>query len=65
MQVVEHPQTSRDEITVILGALFVGGVIRMMRASEWTAPAWWVYKYSLLYLALRFVAMAADRKIHF
>ena len=50
---------------VILGALFIGGVIRMMRASEWTAPAWWVYKYSLLYLALLFVAMAADRKIHF
>jgi len=50
---------------VILGAPFIGGVIRMMRASEWTAPAWWVYKYSLLYLALLFVAMAADRKIHF
>jgi heme o synthase len=50
---------------VILGALFIGGLIRMMRASEWTGPAWWVYKYSLLYLALLFVAMAADRKIHF
>jgi protoheme IX farnesyltransferase len=49
----------------ILGALFIGGIIRMMRAAEWTAPAWWVYKYSLLYLALLFVAMAADRKIHF
>jgi protoheme IX farnesyltransferase len=50
---------------VILGALFIGGIIRMMRAAEWTGPAWWVYKYSLLYLALLFVAMAADRKIHF
>jgi protoheme IX farnesyltransferase len=50
---------------VILGALFVGGLVRMMRASDWTAPAWWVYKYSLLYLALLFVAMAVDRKIHF
>ena len=50
---------------IILGALFIGGLIRMMRASEWTAPAWWVYKYSLLYLALLFVAMAADRKIPF
>lgn len=50
---------------VILGALFLGGLIRMMRAADWTAPAWWVYKYSLLYLALLFVAMAADRKIHF
>jgi protoheme IX farnesyltransferase len=50
---------------VILGALFVGGLVRMMRASDWTAPAWGVYKYSLLYLALLFVAMAVDRKIHF
>ncbi|MDP9176622.1 MAG: heme o synthase [Gemmatimonadota bacterium] len=49
----------------LLGALFIGGLIRMMRAADWTAPAWWVYKYSLLYLALLFVAMAADRKIHF
>jgi len=50
---------------VVLGALFLGGVVKMMRASDWTAAAWWVYKYSLLYLALLFVAMAADRKIHF
>jgi len=48
----------------VLGAILLGGVIRMMRAKEWTAPAWWVYKYSLLYLALLFVAMAVDRKIH-
>ena len=47
----------------VLGAILLGGVIRMMRAKEWTAPAWWVYKYSLLYLALLFVAMAVDRKI--
>jgi len=47
----------------ILGAVLLGGVIRMMRATDWTAPAWWVYKYSLLYLALLFVAMAVDRKI--
>jgi protoheme IX farnesyltransferase len=47
----------------LLGALLLGGVIRMMRAKDWTAPAWWVYKYSLLYLALLFVAMAVDRKI--
>lgn len=47
----------------LLGALLLGGVIRMMRAKDWTAPAWWVYKYSLLYLALLFVAMVVDRKI--
>lgn len=48
---------------VVLGLILLGGVIRMRAAKEWTAPAWWVYKYSLLYLALLFVAMAADRKI--
>jgi protoheme IX farnesyltransferase len=49
----------------ILGGLLLFGLIRMIRANEWTAPAWWVYKYSLLYLALLFVAMAVDRKIQF
>lgn len=49
----------------ILGGILLFGLIRMMRATEWTAPAWWVYKYSLLYLALLFVAMAVDRKISF
>jgi protoheme IX farnesyltransferase len=48
---------------VILGLLLLRGIIRMRSAADWTAPAWWVYKYSLLYLALLFVAMVADRKI--
>jgi len=48
---------------LILGGLMLFGIIRMMRAEDWTARAWWLYKYSLLYLALLFVAMAADRKI--
>jgi len=48
---------------LILGALMLVGIIRMMRARDCTARAWWLYKYSLLYLALLFVAMAADRKI--
>ena len=47
----------------VLGLILLGGIIRMQRASDWTAPAWWVYKYSLLYLALLFVAMAVDKKI--
>jgi protoheme IX farnesyltransferase len=47
----------------VLGLILLGGVIRMRAATDWTAPAWWVYKYSLLYLALLFVAMAADRQI--
>jgi protoheme IX farnesyltransferase len=48
---------------VVLGLLLLQGIVRMRAAKEWTAPAWWVYKYSLLYLALLFVAMAVDRKI--
>jgi protoheme IX farnesyltransferase len=47
----------------ILGLILLYGIVRMRMASEWTAPAWWVYKYSLLYLALLFVAMAIDRKV--
>ena len=48
---------------IVLGSLLIWGLIRMMMAADWTAPAWWVYKYSLLYLALLFVAMVIDRKI--
>ena len=29
---------------VVLGGLLILGIIRMMRAAEWTAPAWSVYK---------------------
>src|SRR6185437_6335382 len=48
---------------LILGGILLGGVIRVARATDWTAPAWWVYKYSLLYLALLFLAMVIDRKV--
>jgi protoheme IX farnesyltransferase len=50
-----------------LGGLLMWGVLRVLWAARagapWTAPAWWVYKYSLLYLALLFVAMAVDRAV--
>jgi protoheme IX farnesyltransferase len=46
-----------------LGGVLLWGVVRVMRAEQWTAPAWWVYKYSLLYLALLFVAMVVDRQL--
>jgi protoheme IX farnesyltransferase len=46
-----------------LGGALLWGVIRMRRSTPWTGPAWWVYKYSLLYLALLFVAMAVDVKV--
>ena len=45
-----------------LGGTLFWGVIRMRRTKPWTGAAWWVYKYSLLYLALLFVAMVIDRK---
>ncbi|HEU4565720.1 MAG TPA: protoheme IX farnesyltransferase, partial [Gemmatimonadaceae bacterium] len=48
---------------VVLDALLVGGIVRMMRAREWVKPAWWVYGYSLLYLALLFAAMVVDRAL--
>ncbi|HXY30619.1 MAG TPA: heme o synthase [Gemmatimonadaceae bacterium] len=47
----------------LLGLALVGGIARMMRAERWTEPAWSLYKFSLLYLALLFAAMAADRAI--
>ena len=44
-----------------LGGWLLLGVIRVMRAADFVKPAWSVYKYSLLYLALLFAAMAIDR----
>ena len=46
-----------------LGGTLLWGVIRMRRAKPWTGAAWWVYKYSLLYLALLFAAMVIDKKV--
>ena len=52
---------------IVLGALLMWGVLKVLWAAQknepWTGPAWWVYKYSLLYLALLFVAMGVDRAI--
>ena len=46
-----------------LGAWLLAGVIRIRRAEMWTKIAWKVYKFSLLYLALLFVAMVVDRRV--
>ena len=52
---------------IVLNALLAGGIAKMLLAARagkpWSGPAWWVYKYSLLYLALLFLAMAVDRAI--
>jgi protoheme IX farnesyltransferase len=48
---------------VILGGMFFADVIRVIRAEEWAKPAWRLYKFSLLYLALIFAAMVVDRVV--
>ena len=48
---------------LVLGALLLIGVLRVRSTLEWAAPAWRVYRFSPLYLALLFVAMAVDRRI--
>jgi protoheme IX farnesyltransferase len=48
---------------VVLGAIFLWGVARVMTRSEWIPAAWWLYRFSLLYLALLFAAMVLDRVI--
>ena len=45
----------------VLGAMLLAGIVRVMRTADWVKPAWSVYKFSLLYLALLFAAMALDR----
>jgi protoheme IX farnesyltransferase len=52
---------------IVLGGLLLRGVLQIRsldaRGESWTGKGWWTYKYSLLYLALLFVAMVVDRAI--
>ncbi|MEO6528599.1 MAG: heme o synthase [Gemmatimonadaceae bacterium] len=48
-------------MAAVLGAWLRVGVLKVMRASDFVKPAWSVYKFSLLYLALLFAAMVVDR----
>jgi protoheme IX farnesyltransferase len=50
-------------IAALLGAWLLAGVLRVMRAADYHKPAWSVYKFSLLYLALLFAAMVVDRAV--
>jgi heme o synthase len=45
---------------LLLGIWFLVGVIRVVRASDFSAPAWSLYRTSLLYLALLFGAVLVD-----
>jgi protoheme IX farnesyltransferase len=49
-------------MAIVLGAIFLRYVIRLLRVDT-TAAAWGLYKFSLLYLALLFVAMVLDRMV--
>jgi protoheme IX farnesyltransferase len=46
-----------------LGIVLLAGVIRVRRLEQWNKAAWKVYKFSLLYLALLFVAMVVDKRV--
>jgi protoheme IX farnesyltransferase len=46
---------------VALNVAFTAGVLRVARSADWPKHAWGTYKFSLLYLALLFTAMAVDR----
>jgi heme o synthase len=46
---------------LLLDVAFVLGVIRVARGGQWIPAAWSLYKFSLLYLALLFGLMVADR----
>jgi protoheme IX farnesyltransferase len=48
---------------IALGGILLAGVVRVSMLADWTKAAWQVYKFSLLYLALLFVAMVIDRQV--
>jgi protoheme IX farnesyltransferase len=47
----------------VLGGELLRQTLAVRAAVDFVKPAWKVYGYSLLYLALLFVAMAADRRL--
>lgn len=48
---------------LLLNGIFLGAIVKLRAASDWKGIAWWLYRFSLLYLALLFAAMAIDRVI--
>jgi protoheme IX farnesyltransferase len=44
----------------VLGLWLLYGVIKVVRAKDFTVPAWALYRSSLLYLALLFAAVLVD-----
>ena len=66
---VESPLIGAHNVENLLAAIGVlagsgvplRDVVRVIRAPDWNKPAWRLYKFSLLYLALLFAAMVVDR----
>jgi protoheme IX farnesyltransferase len=52
-------------VAVLLGGRMLWYCLRLLRESATTPTAWQMYKYSLLYLFLLFVAMGLDRALPF
>ncbi len=52
-------------VAVLLGGRLLWYCVRLLRESGTTPTAWRMYRYSLLYLALLFVAMGVDRALPF
>ena len=50
-------------LALLLGLWLLRDVVRVVRAVDLTRPAWTLYRNSLLYLALLFVAMAVDGSV--
>jgi protoheme IX farnesyltransferase len=50
---------------LLLGARLLWYCVRLLRERAATPVAWQMYRYSLLYLALLFVAMGVDRAMPF
>ena len=50
-------------MAALLDAWLLVGVVRVIRAQDFVKPAWALYTYSLLYLALLFAAMVVDRAV--
>lgn len=47
-------------VALLFGSLFIYSAVRVRRRFN-LKNAWWLYKYSLIYLAVLFMAMVADR----
>lgn len=50
-------------VALVSGAIFLGKLLHLMRSENPTGEAWRIYRFSLLYLAVLFVAMAIDRAL--